>query len=186
MGFLFFFSPNSVSKLQALPLPRPGNGFQPAGMHQPLRGKVSPAPGHQQQRALCRDLRWLPCDYIPAPGRRHLPGAHPHHLPAANRRGSLRALRGGLGRTPCCSTFASRGGREAGGSSWETCSPSHCPTRATLRPKILLHLLFPMDTPMQFLPLGETMDILSSATVCREQFKEAGKETQDANWECSW
>lgn len=132
-------------------------------MHQPLQCQVSPTPGHQQQRALRRGLWWLPGDHIPTPRRCHLPRTHPHYLPAANRRGSLRALRGGPSRASHRSISASGDDGKAGGSNWESCTPGHHPTWATVCPKVLLYLFFPMDTSMQFIPLWEAVDILRCA-----------------------
>lgn len=162
---LGFFSPlfpplNFTMKLQDPP-PQPGDGFRAAGVQQPLRGEVPPAPGCQQQRALRGGLRRLQGDHLPTTRRRHLPRAHPHHLSPANGGGSLGALRGGPSRAPRCSPPASRGPGEAGGCSGETYPAGHHPPRASVCSQILLHIFFPMDTSVQLVPFWETVDILS-------------------------
>lgn len=138
-------------------MPLLGDGYQPAGLHQPLRGQMPPAAGQQQQRALRSHLRWLPGHHLPTARRRHLPRAHPHHLPTANRGGVLGVHRSGPGWAP------RRSSPTCGGTtSWETHPTNHHPSRAALRPEVLLHLFFPMDTSMQFVSLREAVGILST------------------------
>lgn len=86
----------------ALPLPRRSpplsHGSLPEPLHRrqrlPLRGGRAPTHGRLLQRALCPAVPRLHGGDLPSPCGRHLPRAHPQHLPAAERcgiRGSPRS-----------------------------------------------------------------------------------------------